>query len=383
MDNPDLMKAMAYRDGGPSETVAETMALKGHEGLGDPLTGRPRSYEEKLAMENRKLANAPDDPNRKIFIRVPFKEKKVAIGFGAIFDTDRNRWCVTQEQAVALKDVEPFKYWLPEDALPARYRTKVNCSDKVVGVEREAFKRLTQLSKTATPEELRQAFAAEIMSCGAATNGEMWLEFKEAMAGDLQQRGVLGSEVAVVAEIDLLLMQQGKVRAPAHHTHTMHLPQHRPPRLSRRHALSTPPHSPTHQPTQHLPATPGTSQHLPASHLAGALRSRRPLGPPAGAQVEAAAAEQAAKERARGTVSRAAGCRRELSVCRDRRGGGGRIPAAAAAGRSRVARAGCGGVRGAACTHIARDGCSRGVRGAVWWPQRRGDGTRGACGAVR
>ena len=378
MDNPDLMKAMAYRDGGRGETVAETLALKGHEGLGDPVTGRPRSYEEKLAMENRKLANAPDDPNRKIYIRVPFKEKKVAIGFGAIFDTDRNRWCVTQEQAVALKDVEPFKYWLPEDALPARYRTKVNCSDKVVGVEREAFKRLTQLSKTATPEELRQAFAAEIMSCGAATNGEMWLEFKEAMAGDLQQRGVLGSEVAVVAEIDLLLMQQGKVRAPARHTHTTHPTPPTPPLATARPLYpSSLPHPPIH------PAPPGTSQHLPASHLAGALRSRRPRGPPAGAQVEAAAAEQAAKERARGAISRAAGCRRELSVCRDRRGGGGRIPAAAPAGRSHVARAGCRGVRRAACTHIARAGCSRGVRGAAWWPQRRGDGTRGARGAVR
>ena len=381
MDNPDLMKAMAYRDGGRGETVAETLALKGHEGLGDPVTGRPRSYEEKLAMENRKLANAPDDPNRKIYIRVPFKEKKVAIGFGAIFDTDRNRWCVTQEQAIALKDVEPFKYWLPEDALPARYRTKVNCSDKVVGVEREAFKRLTQLSKTATPEELRQAFAAEIMSCGAATNGEMWLEFKEAMAGDLQQRGVLGSEVAVVAEIDLLLMQQGKVRAPARHTDTTHPTPPTPPLATARPLYpSSLPHPPTHPAP---PSTPGTSQHLPASHLAGALRSGRPRGPPAGAQVEAAAAEQAAKERARGAVFHAAGSRRELSVCRDRRGGGGRIPAAAPAGRSHVARAGCRGVRRAACTHIARAGGSRGVRGAVWWPQRRGDGTRGARGAVR
>ena len=51
--------------------------------LGDPITGKPRSYEEKLAMENRKLANAPLDMKRKIYLRVPFKEKKVAIGFGA------------------------------------------------------------------------------------------------------------------------------------------------------------------------------------------------------------------------------------------------------------------------------------------------------------
>jgi len=231
MDNPDLMKAIALtHEAGGGETVAETMALRGHQGLGDPVTGRPRSYEEKLAMENRKMANAPDDPNRKIYIRVPFKEKKVAIGFGAVFDTDRNRWCVTQEQAIALKEVEPFKFWLPEDALPAAHRTQLNCTDSVVGIEREAFKRLTQLSKAATPEELRQAFAAEIMSCGAATNGEMWLEFKEAMAGDLQQRGVLGSEVAVVAEIDLLLMQQGKARArPYPTTAILLLLHHRQP----------------------------------------------------------------------------------------------------------------------------------------------------------
>ena len=203
-------------------------------------------------MENRKMANAPDDPNRKIYIRVPFKEKKVAIGFGAVFDTDRNRWCVTQEQAIALKEVEPFKFWLPEDALPAAHRTQLNCTDSVVGIEREAFKRLTQLSKAATPEELRQAFAAEIMNCGAATNGEMWLEFKEAMAGDLQQRGVLGSEVAVVAEIELLLMQQGKARRPYPPHPSLRLAYHIRPRLSRRQTAR--PICPRPLPTPHQPS---------------------------------------------------------------------------------------------------------------------------------
>ena len=178
------------------------------------LNSRPRSYEEKLSMENRKLANAPVDMKRKVYLRVPFKEKKIAIGFGAVFDTDRNRWCCTQEQAIALKDVEPFKDWLPEDALPAALRTKVNCSANVQGAEREAFKRLTVQAKTATPQELRQLYCTEIMSCSMVAAGEMWLEFKEAMAGDLQQRGVLGSEVAVVAEIELILMQQGKARRP-------------------------------------------------------------------------------------------------------------------------------------------------------------------------
>lgn len=162
-----------------------------------PYNGRPRSYEEKLSMENRKLANAPLDMKRKVYLRVPFKEKKIAIGFGAVFDTDRNRWCCTQEQAIALKDVEPFKDWLPEDALPAALRTKVNCSDNVRGAEREAFKRLTEQAKTATPQELRQLYCSEIMSCGMVAAGEMWLEFKEAMSGDMKQRGAIGSEVAI------------------------------------------------------------------------------------------------------------------------------------------------------------------------------------------
>ena len=282
MDNPELMKAIALGHEAGGETFAETMALRGHEGLGDPVTGRPRSYEEKLAMENRKMANAPDDPNRKIYIRVPFKEKKVAIGFGAVFDTDRNRWCVTQEQAIALKDVEPFKFWLPEDALPAAHRTQLNCTDSVVGIEREAFKRLTQLAKAATPEELRQAFAAEIMSCGAATNGEMWLEFKEAMAGDLQQRGVLGSEVAVVAEIELLLMQQGKARdPPPHRTPSLHLFHHRPHRLSRWRILSDHPHPFT------LPRTPPPG----AAHAGQARHDRR--GRPAHARAQPAVGRMA------------------------------------------------------------------------------------------
>ena len=159
--------------------------------------GPPRSYEERLSMENRKLANAPLDMKRKVYLRVPFKEKKIAIGFGAVFDTDRNRWCCTQEQAIALKDVEPFKDWLPEDALPAALRTKVNCSDNVQGADREAFKRLADQAKTATPQELRQLFCTEIMSCGMVAAGEMWLEFKEAMSGDMKQRGAIGSEVAI------------------------------------------------------------------------------------------------------------------------------------------------------------------------------------------
>ena len=114
MEDPALMKAMALSHQTSAEEAARRQTAAAHptqgqHGMGDPVTGRPRSYEEKLAMENRKMANAPPDPNRKIYIRVPFKEKKVAIGFGAVFDTDRNRWCVTQEQAIALKEVESFQ----------------------------------------------------------------------------------------------------------------------------------------------------------------------------------------------------------------------------------------------------------------------------------
>ena len=145
--------------------------------------------------------------------------------------------------------------------------------------------------------------------------------------------------------------------APTRHTHPCAslITSDPASRDGRRHALSAHAHFP--------PPT----NHLPPFHLAGARRSRRALGPPAGPQMEAAAAGQAAEERAR-----AAGRRREpprrrqLSVCRDRRGGGARLPAATLAGRAHVARAGC-----------------RRIRGADRCPQRRGDGTRGAGGAVR
>ena len=87
-------------------------------------------------------------------------------------------------------DVHPFKDWLPDDAFPTIYRNaNLNCSDKIQGPDREAFKRLTEAVKSATPQEMRQQFCSELMSVAHATAGEMWLEFKAAMSGDLKQGG--------------------------------------------------------------------------------------------------------------------------------------------------------------------------------------------------
>ena len=78
------------------------------------------TLEQALARENKALdASAASQPSRKVYLCVPFKEKKDAMGFGAQFDNGRNRWYVLQEQAVALMDFPMFKKWLPENALPS------------------------------------------------------------------------------------------------------------------------------------------------------------------------------------------------------------------------------------------------------------------------
>lgn len=76
------------------------------------------TLEQALARENRTLSASQLQPSRKVYLCVPFREKKDAMGFGAQFDTGRNRWYVLQEQAVALMDFPMFKKWLPENALP-------------------------------------------------------------------------------------------------------------------------------------------------------------------------------------------------------------------------------------------------------------------------
>jgi len=165
------------------------------------------SAEERAQLEKMKKDNIEAaQSKRKIYLRVPYKEKKTAIGFGAFFDTARVRWAIAEDVALSLRDVEPFCHWLPDDAFPTIYRNNnLACSEKVVGADRIAFQRLTEAAKTATPQELRQQFATETMNVEPHTAGEMWLEFKAAMSGDLKQGGA-NPEVLAVAEVDLLRM---------------------------------------------------------------------------------------------------------------------------------------------------------------------------------
>ena len=168
------------------------------------------SAEERAQLDKMKKDNIEAaQSKRKIYLRVPYKEKKTAIGFGAFFDTARVRWAIAEDVALSLRDVEPFCHWLPDDAFPTIYRNNLGCSEKVVGPDRIAFQRLTEAAKTATPQELRQQFGTETMNVEPDTAGEMWLEFKAAMSGDLKQGGA-NPEVLVVAEIDLILMPHGK-----------------------------------------------------------------------------------------------------------------------------------------------------------------------------
>ena len=51
--------------------------------------------EERAALEEQKKKNIEAaQSKRKIYLRVPYKEKKTAIGFGAFFDTARVRWAI-------------------------------------------------------------------------------------------------------------------------------------------------------------------------------------------------------------------------------------------------------------------------------------------------
>ena len=124
------------------------------------------SAEERAQLEKMKKDNIEAaQSKRKIYLRVPYKEKKTAIGFGAFFDTARVRWAIAEDVALSLRDVEPFCHWLPDDAFPTIYRNNnLACSEKVVGADRIAFQRLTEAAKTATPQELRQQFATETMN---------------------------------------------------------------------------------------------------------------------------------------------------------------------------------------------------------------------------
>ena len=107
---------------------------------------------DKMKKDNIEAAQS----KRKIYLRVPYKEKKTAIGFGAFFDTARVRWAIAEDVALSLRDVEPFCHWLPDDAFPEIYRNNLGCSEKVQGADRIAFQRLTEAAKAATPQEPRK-----------------------------------------------------------------------------------------------------------------------------------------------------------------------------------------------------------------------------------
>ena len=137
-----------------------------------PASDAPKSYnegqsahrytpEERAALDEQKKKNIEAaQSKRKIYLRVPYKEKKTAIGFGAFFDTARVRWAIAEDVALSLRDVHPFKDWLPDDAFPTIYRNNnLNCSDKVQGPDRDAFKRVAEQAKAATPQARAAAIA--------------------------------------------------------------------------------------------------------------------------------------------------------------------------------------------------------------------------------
>lgn len=191
-----------------------------------------------LARENSTLP--PWDPTRKVWLSVPFKQKRDAMGLGAKFDNDRNRYYVTQEQAIALRDLEVsamptrrdptlclasllsaapstvhlpltaqnFAEWLPPNSLPLMPGEKrkeppswqrLTGDESPIGPDRASFQRMEEAKGTMPPAGLRALFAIEVQQ--VRLRSTLWLEFKDAMCGD-------ASEELVVADIDQVLARE-------------------------------------------------------------------------------------------------------------------------------------------------------------------------------
>jgi hypothetical protein len=183
------------------------------------------TLEQALARENKNLdASAASQPSRKVYLCVPFKEKKDAMGFGAQFDIGRNRWYVLQEQAVALMDFPMFKKWLPENALPSAIskpiepgvatRSEVAADPHPRAAKRslkpkdgpfkEVWEKMEKNAKALSAAELRVFFLKEIKWVTPSQAGELWMAFEEPLCADV------GGAVEGVIEMDKILQKDFK-----------------------------------------------------------------------------------------------------------------------------------------------------------------------------
>ena len=177
------------------------------------------TLEQALARENSNLDASELQPSRKVYLCVPFREKKDAMGFGAQFDNSCNRWYVLQEQAVALMDFPLFKKWLPDNALPSaisrpiepgvaeRGETAADPRPKVVkrslkpkdGPFKEVWEKMEKSAKELSAVQLRVLFLKEIKWVTPSKAGELWMEFEEQLCADV------AGAVEGVIELDKIL----------------------------------------------------------------------------------------------------------------------------------------------------------------------------------
>ena len=182
------------------------------------------TLEQALARENKNLDASALQPSRKVYLCVPFKEKKDAMGFGAQYDIGRNRWYVLQEQAVALMDFPMFKKWLPDNALPSvisrptepgvAMRNDVAADPHPPAVKRslkpkegpfkEVWEKMEKGAKELSAAELRVFFLKEIKWVTPSKAGELWIEFEEPLCADV------ADAVEGVIEMDKILKKDFK-----------------------------------------------------------------------------------------------------------------------------------------------------------------------------
>ena len=182
------------------------------------------TLEQAPARENKSLDASALQPSRKVYLCVPFKEKKDAMGFGAQYDIGRNRWYVLQEQAVALMDFPMFKKWLPDNALPSvisrptepgvAMRNDVAADPHPPAVKRslkpkegpfkEVWEKMEKGAKELSAAELRVFFLKEIKWVTPSKAGELWIEFEEPLCADV------ADAVEGVIEMDKILKKDFK-----------------------------------------------------------------------------------------------------------------------------------------------------------------------------
>ena len=95
--------AIQVKDRPGTKLLEEALARENKNNAGAGLPACEKDRRPQRAQQGVAQARRPTmaglEPSKKVYLVVPFKEKKDAMGVGAQFDRDRNRWCAAPQRA--------------------------------------------------------------------------------------------------------------------------------------------------------------------------------------------------------------------------------------------------------------------------------------------